>query len=207
MLAQADMASPFQVACLDGWHQVVSTLLTHGADLNVTCQRCGVPLAAAAEKGHWHTFRILLDHGANVNRRRGWYAHPLVSVIVGQDMQMLDTRIQRGANIGALGGRYGSALMASSSMGMLNLIQSLVACGARVNDENEKGTDSLHVWRKTCSMSRCQCTWRKASKRAKCCEGGQLCRDCPVSTYAGVDVDFFDEHYGNSVQTAASARV
>ncbi|KAJ6168864.1 hypothetical protein N7497_001707 [Penicillium chrysogenum] len=185
--------TPLQIATLNGRHHVVLLLLANGADLNVTCQRYGVPLAAAAEKGHFQTFQTLLDHGANVNGRGGWYAYPLVSAIVGRNIQMIDALIQRGANINALGGRHGCALMAASYMGMLDLIRSLVSNGARVNDENDKGTDSLYA----------ACMAGNLDSVKLLLELGADIVQCLLD--AGADVEFFDEHYGNSVQTAASA--
>jgi ankyrin repeat protein len=35
--------------------------------------------------------------------------------------------------------------MAASSLGMLDLVRKLIECGAKVNDENDKGSDALYA--------------------------------------------------------------
>ncbi|KAJ5433682.1 hypothetical protein N7491_004277 [Penicillium cf. griseofulvum] len=130
-------------------------------------------------------------------------------------MQMVDALIQRGAIENALGGRHGCALMVASSIGMLDLIRSLVSNAARVNDQNDKGTDSPYA---ACMAGNLDSVKLFLVLRADINAKGGKHRNAPNATSvgghvkivqclldAGADVEFFDEHYGNSVQMSASA--
>ena len=45
----------------------------------------------------------------------------------------------------AFGGRHDTAIMAAASFGMLGLVRKLIEQGAKVNDENDKGSDALYA--------------------------------------------------------------
>lgn len=181
----------------------------------VVSARFGTPLSAAAEKGHERTFQTLLNAGASINGRGGWYAYPLISAIVGQNDTIIQILLNKGANVNLTGGRHVCALMAAAGLGKLALVEKLISKGARVNDENDKGADALHA--ASCAghldvvhllLENGADVNAKGGKHrnalnAASSEGFAQIVDLLLD--AGADPAVFDSNYGNAVQAAARA--
>ncbi|KAL8752999.1 MAG: hypothetical protein Q9184_005556, partial [Pyrenodesmia sp. 2 TL-2023] len=145
--AESD-SDPIMEAVTQGHVGVVKIQLEH-YDIKDE-QRLAQYLYMASFKGHDDIVRYLLDKGmllnagASINGKGGWYAYPLISAIVRQNDIIIQILLNKGANVNLTGGRHVCALMAAAALGKLALVQKLIDAGARVNDENDKGADALH---------------------------------------------------------------
>ncbi|VDI76466.1 Hypothetical predicted protein [Mytilus galloprovincialis] len=63
-------SSPLHIACFIGWKDVVSCLLDHQANINLTKEDGTTPLFYASELGHEDIVRLLLEKGADTDTCR-----------------------------------------------------------------------------------------------------------------------------------------
>lgn len=201
-----------QAAALEGQADAVKLLLEQGASHAEACKRYGTPLSAAAEKAHQRTFSVLLDY-ADPNGRGGWYSLPLVSAIVGKNLNIVRRLIEAGADINAIGGRHGGPLPAAAAFGMNDLVKELVDHGAKVNDDDDKASDVLYAASLAGHVSTVELLLDLgADVDAK---GGRHQNALGAASSEGhfkvvetllnaeANVEFFDEHWGNALQAAA----
>ncbi|KAG9672490.1 ankyrin repeat protein, partial [Aureobasidium melanogenum] len=109
----------------------------YSEDPNIEGGKLGTALAAASYKGSMKLVQTLLDHGADVNSKGGWYGNALQSSCYSRsyalDPGLIQLLLDKGARINAQGGDYGTALCAASSKGQLEIVELLLREGADVN--------------------------------------------------------------------------
>ena len=100
-------------------------LLEHGADPNVRSREDGIPLAAAAEKGHLELVRALIEAGAEVNPKPGMAGLPLQSAAEEGHAEIVELLLANGAEV---------TLHVAAILGDVERIVELLDGGADVNE-------------------------------------------------------------------------
>lgn len=85
--------------------------------------------------------KLLIDHGADVNARVGWYGHVLQAASLRGDTALVQSLLYAGANVNAQGGHYGNALQAASWAGHESIVDLLVKAGAAIEQVNYDKND------------------------------------------------------------------
>jgi ankyrin repeat protein len=91
------------------------------------------PLYVASLAGLTESARLLLETGADVNAREGYFGCPLQAASCKGHFQTVMVLIEHGADINARGGDFGTALQAASREGHFLTVKSLIELGADVN--------------------------------------------------------------------------
>ena len=95
------------------------------------------PLHAAAASGHIPMVKLLLQYGADVNRRRN-YRTPLDAAIEAKKLSMIKFLLKAGANVNAKG--YLTPLVRAVDGGRTDIVRTLLDSGADVNTVTSSGT-------------------------------------------------------------------
>ena len=122
-----------QAALIGGHEKVVQLLLDRGADVNARGGHYGNALQAASSRdGSEKVVQMLLDNGADVNAQGGHYGNALQAASSRDGSEkVVQLLLDKGADVNAQGGYYGNALQAASTMGNRNVVQLLLAKGAK----------------------------------------------------------------------------
>ncbi|KAL6802257.1 ankyrin repeat-containing domain protein [Trichoderma sp. SZMC 28012] len=166
-LTQEDLDLGLYIAANKGHLDIVRLLLEAGANVNSHCDNWESALEAAAEGQHFDVLKflvsyetddnhsqsslsytscqdaqsteILLDGGADIDKQIGPWGTALCLAAVASDSVLFNLLLERGANVNASGGEYGTPLQAAFSLVykepelMLERIQKLLDCGADPN--------------------------------------------------------------------------
>ncbi|MDR1290422.1 MAG: ankyrin repeat domain-containing protein [Planctomycetaceae bacterium] len=92
--------TPFHVAALEGYTEIVQLFLEYGADINVRTAEGWTPLHAAVEHAHLDTVRFLLEQGADPNfaKQATMATFPLHSAARNGRRDVLQLLLDFGAN-------------------------------------------------------------------------------------------------------------
>ena len=150
-----------QAAAYTNKVEVVRLLLDNGADINANSGEYGTALqaAAAAHDSNVEVIQLLLDKGADVNAQGGTFGTALQAAVAvykskfvifesDNGVAAFKSRVvitglllDKGADVNAHGGQYGTALQAAAYRGKLELIHLLLDKGADANAQGgEYGT-------------------------------------------------------------------
>jgi ankyrin repeat protein len=89
-------------AAAEGYSNIVSTLIKHGADIKMTTKNGFTPLLFAARSGDVETARRLLDAGADPNEATEKYGNSLVIASAGGHEELSLYLIEKGADINSI---------------------------------------------------------------------------------------------------------
>jgi ankyrin repeat protein len=126
--------SPFFMACIWGFHEVIndsSKSKPTTVGLLNTLGETGLYLSS--EHGHCDVARQLLERGADINARGGYYGNALQAASSKGHCQMVQLLLEKGADINAQGGALGGALQTASYRRHYRVVQLLLGSGADVN--------------------------------------------------------------------------
>jgi len=155
-----DIGPALYYASALGLVNVVSTLLSQGADVNAPGGRLHNALHAASEMGHKDVVRILMDHGAEFTDNPSFpgpsyrspktlesdrFANALQAAARGGHTEIVRTLSQRGANVNGECGQYHTALQAAASRGHEDVVNLLIAQGADVNSNGGRHGTALQA--------------------------------------------------------------
>lgn len=139
-------------AVYDGDTKRTKSLLARGASANAKGKDGDVLLVIAGyintspdQEGPPHSFelfKLLLDHGANVNAADGNGNTALISVAAAGDVRAAKLLLAKGARLDARSHDGMTALMAVASSDV-EIVQFLLAKGARINDSDNEGVTPL----------------------------------------------------------------
>ncbi len=131
------------------YHQQLSTvkyLISKGASIDFPPQDDDTALMIAAHQGHSDVFTLLLDHGADVTRKRFGGAsilHEAVADVSPNDLdgkfQIITTLLDKNFPIDTADDEGYTALHHAALIGTLTLVTLLVNRGANLNAKNEWG--------------------------------------------------------------------
>ena len=121
-------------ACRNACEMSGRLLLTAGsAGINSKDRNNETPLYVAVQQDHRVLIRMLLEHGADVNAKTGFYGNALQAAIMRGHNENVLLLINNGADIHAQCGYYGTALQAASRHGLKGIVELLLRQGANVN--------------------------------------------------------------------------
>jgi ankyrin repeat protein len=125
---------------------VVSMLLTMGANPNALGPEGTRALEVASLRGDAAIVRILLDHGANPNLRSKAGSTPLHDAALNGNKEVIELLLTHGAEPNALDADSQSTpLHFAASFGRLEAVKVLVEHGANVDAKNAKGQTALQL--------------------------------------------------------------
>ena len=116
---------------IDGVKALLNTKVNIDADGEV--YEIGNPLQVASYRGHEAVVRLLLEKGAAVNARGGYWDNALQAALSGGYEAIVQLLLENGADVNSQGGEWGNALQAASYEGYVTLVQLLLEKGAEVN--------------------------------------------------------------------------
>lgn len=94
------------------------------------------PLLSAAHQGAWTVVLGLLEGGANVNARGGYYGNALQAASAGGHGEIVKQLLEGGADANAQGGLNGNELYAASGSGHGKILKQLLERGADVDAQS-----------------------------------------------------------------------
>ncbi|KAI0264856.1 hypothetical protein BC834DRAFT_970425 [Gloeopeniophorella convolvens] len=152
-----------QIAAWTGELDMVRLLLDRGADVNSQGGEYGSALQVAVGSGKLDVVQLLLDGGADINSQGGggWFESALQKAanykqITRECVQaaacnlkgktdVVQFFLDRGLDINAQGGEYGTALIGASHSGNVRIVRLLLTCGADTSIESEKYGTALEA--------------------------------------------------------------
>ncbi|KAJ7110257.1 ankyrin repeat-containing domain protein [Mycena crocata] len=114
-----DVDVVLRAAVANGYRDMVSLLIEHGADVNTEGKGEESMLQIASHFGHHAVATHLIANGANVNMQGGKYGTTLQAAAARGHMAVVRLLVDNAADINSVGGTHGTALWAASSPGHL----------------------------------------------------------------------------------------
>jgi ankyrin repeat protein len=142
-----------EAAAIGDISRVAAALERHPEHLDTDSPEGFTPLALAAHFGHVEVMRLLIDHGADVNRRATHRiaVTPLHAALFGRQVAAALLLIERGADVTLARGGSGwkragwTPLHYAAGMGFGTLVQPLLDRGADASRPDEEGKTALEV--------------------------------------------------------------
>lgn len=95
------------------------------------------PLYYCARAGFFRAVRYLLDHGAEINSKGGFYGNALRAAIVRRHEKVVQILLDGGVDVNAHEAHHSSPLIAASNLGWDKIVRALLEKGADVNKRGE----------------------------------------------------------------------
>ncbi len=141
--------SPLYVAVLQKHQPVVEYLLTKGASVNEYNGSNGLTaLYEACINGSLDIAKVLVDAGADINKRNKQGRTPLIGAVSGKKVRVVEYLLTKGVNINGQGTFGESALFIACEDGRLDLVKQLVEAGANINLKTYDGKTPLDAARR-----------------------------------------------------------
>ena len=102
-------------------------------DLSKPSNTIGPSIYYVSEAGLLQLLKQLIETGADVNARGGFYGNALQAASFMGHQKIVHLLLDKGADVNAQGGQYGSALQVASFKGHQQIVQILLDAGADVN--------------------------------------------------------------------------
>ena len=128
--------TPVHVAAREGYADILSLLLGHGADVGGRGVSNQTPLHLAAWNGKVDAGRYLLDHGADINTRCDTELTPLFFAVIQGRVEFTRMLLECGAVIDILNTTGSSPLHWAAQGGEIQTVQLLLDNGSDVNALN-----------------------------------------------------------------------
>jgi ankyrin len=150
--------TPLMVAAEHGFDEIVSFLISSGADVNLKSRpnpfeegRLSV-LSWACRAGYLHTAQILIQHGADPNGRSLHGHTPLHWACHANNLDLVHLLVQHGADVNASGRTYGTPLMTAALYDRADIMRFLLESGADPNRRSPCGDFPLiSTWALDCT--------------------------------------------------------
>ncbi|KAJ7726452.1 ankyrin repeat-containing domain protein [Mycena maculata] len=185
-----EVCAALERAAEQGHTEVIQVLLEHGGEIARTLGTTGDVLGFAAHILNIEAVRVFLKNGVPANTKSKRFGSALHAAVgprpeygaTNHQTEIINLLLDNGANINAVGGKYGGVLQAASAGGMLEIIQLLV----------DKGLDVNHI------------TGRKYSPLQAASEAGHL-EVVRFLLESGAEVNKQGGKFGGALQAAAAA--
>ncbi|KAK5202665.1 hypothetical protein LTR41_011586 [Exophiala xenobiotica] len=114
-------------------------------DINEVDSDGRTALMWASQFGYDRVVQILLDHGADVNFKGGFYGNALQAAACNGHEKVVQVLLDHGSGVNAQGGYYGNALQAASWTGYEKVVQVLLERGANANVQGGLYGNALQI--------------------------------------------------------------
>ena len=124
----------------------VRDLLGRGASVRARDERGRTALVAAAYENHRGVAAVLIDAGADVNRKDDTEqsAYLIATSEVGDDTRLLDLTLRAGGDVRSLDSFDGTGLIRAADRGFPRVVRRLLATDIKVDHVNNLGWTALH---------------------------------------------------------------
>jgi len=144
-LRDQDGATPLHSACYEGHKEIVSLLLSKGADVNATDTNGSTPLIWAGHQGHADVAKILVANGADINVLDKAGRTALHTGAVRGHTHFVELLLAKGADVMSYGAESASVLSHAVAAGHREIAEMLIAEGADVNAYDHFGYSPLRI--------------------------------------------------------------
>ena len=136
----------FAAGSSDNSGEILRCLIANGADVNGVNKVKHTPLMIAAIRGHINALTLLIKHGADVDLQDSDGYKALHFAVYGSDIssEIFSCLIGIGADVNARTKNGVTPLMIAAEEGHINVVTSLVKCGANVHLQDKDGQTALH---------------------------------------------------------------
>jgi ankyrin repeat protein len=131
------------LACLKGDFEVVSLMISKGANPNTTIDENITPLIYAAQGGHLKICKYLISKGADIHYVPVNGPTVLIAAVKSKNIQVINFFLEKGVDINMVDEYNRSALMYAASYGDTVLVGELLKDKADITLKDEKGIDAL----------------------------------------------------------------
>ena len=133
-LSPSQLSGPLMEASAHGYSAIVKRLLHIPVDIDASAEEdFGNALHAASASGHGPIVQTLLDSGADVNLKSGYFSTALIAATVRGHAEIVSLLLRRGADVNASGSdEYPNALQVASSKGFRAIASMLKEAGAKL---------------------------------------------------------------------------
>lgn len=156
----SSLQGPMCAAC-----EIVSLLLSHGADPNMRRSGRNSALMVASKKGMNRICKLLIDHGALIDARDERGFSPLMKSAADGYDSMVKFLIDHGAPINAQDDCGVSSLKKSAAGGHESTVKLLISNGASVDLRDDQGKTALHVAVRKTHLDIIQCLLEAGADR------------------------------------------
>jgi ankyrin repeat protein len=133
----------FSLPLIFGFNSFSQALIDHGLSGNGRVNRDNSALLTAIEFQKETLVRFLVENGADVNARGGYYRNPLQAAAT-KNVEIVRYLVENGADVNAQGGYYGNPLQAAATTNV-KIVRYLVENGADVNAQGGKYGNPLQA--------------------------------------------------------------
>lgn len=142
-----------QIMALDaarsGDMQLLATMIKAGMPVNLSDAKGNSLLMLATYHGHEEAARMLIEYGAELERRNNHGQTPLGGVAFKGNLQLVKVLLDAGADINSDNGGGKTPLMFAAMFGHRHVVEHLLACGADRKSQTLLGISAEHLARFT----------------------------------------------------------
>jgi ankyrin repeat protein len=159
-----ERSTVLMVAAMAGQTETTKLLLAKGADVNAKTKKERTALTWASWRGMTDTVKALLASGAEIDARDQWGASPLMFAVSRGRLETVKVLLDAGANPNLHHVESGqTALIDAVVRHYIDIVEVLLAKGARVNDQDKGGRKAVD-WARRLNFVDIQAVLMRASK-------------------------------------------
>jgi ankyrin repeat protein len=141
-----DGQSSLHHACYLGNFEIVKSLVTNGANVNIEVPKFGLtPLHGATMNGDIKTVKFLIEHNAKLNAKDIKGGTPIFAACWIGKLSVVKYLVEKGAEIDITTNDGATVLHYASQSGNLDLVKFLTSKGLDVNSQADNGATPLHI--------------------------------------------------------------
>ena len=141
-----DGQSSLHHACYLGNFEIVKSLVTNGANVNIEVPKFALtPLHGATMNGDIKTVKFLIEHNAKLNAKDIKGGTPIFAACWIGKLSVVKYLVEKGAEIDITTNDGATVLHYASQSGNLDLVKFLTSKGLDVNSQADNGATPLHI--------------------------------------------------------------
>jgi len=135
--------TPLHWAARSGHIDLLTLLITHGADVNAVDKNLVTPLHSLSARGFTEQVSLLAAHGADVSAKNVRGDTPLHAAVMTGNPSTAIKLIELGADVNAHNGMARTPLMGACQLGLADVVRRLLDAGADVRADDSDGNAAL----------------------------------------------------------------